>query len=401
MKRSRSKRRRASAAWRDTREVKADPARTARANWLVARAELAELAAAVARGEKPAEQKIASLAKAVRADSAARAASAYDRLEALARLDELAGRTVLSRQELLDWGTMLASCGRADAVAAFERAMSAGQREAPSPSAGQFLAYAGALWAASQPAPAADACDKALAVLPKDDERRLPALKLRAAALLRSPSQRDAAGRARLLAALNDLVESDLPAEARRDALSQWVYAASDQGPWVILRSLAAQDELVKGSCYLLYSRAACRWSAMQAEALAASKPAASRPSSQAGQQVLADLDAARAAAAPGDPILPRIILLKAKVLSGQAMHDPRAALAALRDGREALAADKEIMRQASWLRVGLLMDLGMVEEASKDLAALPADALDELRARLVGIQEQLAKATPSPATGP
>lgn len=209
-------------------------------------------------GRKPAEAEVRKCADTLRGDGVTAAASPYERMESLVRLDAVAGGGLLSRLEALEWAKILAAAGHPDAVAAFDRVLSMpGEPLGPE----LLVGFAAVLWRQGQWTRAADVCDRVLPGLPPDDESYAGLLQLRAASLVKAWGQqeknRDAALRKRLLEAMRPVCESNLPVPVRREALVQWVAIGGDLAAAEVLPVLAARDELVQGSAYLLYCRAA------------------------------------------------------------------------------------------------------------------------------------------------
>ena len=362
--------------WRAAPELKNEPSWQGRLDWLIARCRLEELEAVCRKGQTPQEAEIQKCAEMLRAEGVVAAAPGYDRMEALARLDALAGGKVLTRQELLERVQILGAAGAPAATALFDRLLS---------SPGQpvdedlLIGFARLFWRQGQWARAADVCDRILARPECSQEYREALLQLRAGALLKAAGPeagREGPSRTRLLDSLKAVYESNLAIPVRLEALTQWVSMQQDPTAGEVLRTLTAREEVVRGSDYLLYCRALGNCQGL-------ARPGASQPASRPEAQwrkevevVLIDLKAAQAAAAEANhpALLARSAFVQAQIVSRPPVRDARAALQILTDRRAAIGADKSVANDAAWLRVQLWMDLGMIEEASKELSAMPQE---------------------------
>lgn len=202
------------------------------------------------------------------------------------------------------------------------------------------------------------------------------ALEWRAAALVKALGEAEEgvpreALETRALGALVAVVGGGSGEAVRRDSLRQWVGIESRRrGMGACAAMLAAHAELVEGDAYLAYARSAGAWEQL-AEAVAAGEAPDALGRARA---VLGDLEAAEAAAGKAGraELAARCVLARAQVLAEEPVRDRRAALEALQKGAASVAADEAVAWEAEWLRVELLLDLGMVEAASKALGALP-----------------------------
>jgi hypothetical protein len=194
-----------------------------------------------------------------------------------------------------------------------------------------------------------------------------------------------------LLSALQAAVESPLPEPTRRDALRQWVAVVArsgDFGPCVDL--LDRHESLLGGEAYLLYARAAGNWRRLKDRPADAQDPPAAEQAAKAAAR-------ARAAAAQARKdgladLSARSALLEATVLAWPPAGKTKEALKVLEDSAELLKQDPATAGPSAWLKVELMMDLGLTEEAVKLLAALPegtARGKGELLVRLAEAQAQ------------
>lgn len=351
--------------WRKSADVAGEPTWEARVDWVLARAHAAEAARLKQSRDRPdaAKDALARSLALLRSQAVAKVAPLYDRLALLAQLDELAGGTLMTRAERLQWADALAALGSPDAVASYRRA--AAMPGGPL-SARQQYRCAVLLWQTGDWAAVADACDALLKAAGRDAPQRNDATRLRAAALLKLYRQHEggtppADVPARLLSALEAVVESDLPEALRRDALRQWASARSRAaGLGACAGMLARHRPLVGQDAYLLYTRAAATWAQLSG-----------RASAEQARQIAAECEAARRAAerAARADLAARSALLKARVLAPPPLGDPRAALEVLTGASALLGSEKVTSSAAAWLRVELLLDLGLTDSARKILA--------------------------------
>ena len=383
------------AQWRSSDQLRNEPDWQGRADWLLARAQLADFDKAP--GGRIDEAAIRKCAELLRAPGVVKAAGSYDRLAAMAHLEKLSGQKLMERQELMDLAPLQAALRKPEAAATFVRLLAMGGPPLPGES---MLAYVQALWRQGSYLAAADSADTALAAAGKDDARYADFIQLRAAALLKH-YQQDASGqveplRSRLAQSLRAVFEADVAETARRDALSQWVAVMGPSStPGEILKVIDSQQALAAGDPYLLYWRASCRCEILWSEA---AKDANAPQLPQRARQLVSDVQAVGALAAKTSSadVAARCALLEAQVLASAPLADARAALKILNDRRALLDSDKAIAPNATVLRVQLLTDLGMVEEATKEFATIQeARNLDQAGAPL-GLAEALADRYPS-----
>lgn len=362
---------------RRAKEYKDRPGWQARLDYVVAQAHVAQAerlraGASAAARKKELIEKAAGL---LRRDAVIQIAPQHDRLALLRKLETLSSGPLLRRDELLAWADLLAAAGRDEAVAFYNRAK--GSSDEPL-AARQLLAYITLAMKQQRYRETADACDRLLELLTADDAKRPPVLGCRAAALLKVLEAADAGRRPaglddRTLGALRAVVGSASPDPLRRDALKQWVAIESRRsGLTNCLKMLTDYNDLARGDAYLLYCGAAARWQVLSEELAggAVEKAAAEGRA----RRILADLavaaDAASAAADTG--VLARSTLLRVQALARPPLGDRRQALSVLDAGLGALKDDPAVAGAAAWLRVELLLDLGLIEEASKALAKVP-----------------------------
>jgi hypothetical protein len=355
--------------WRASPEITNQPHWVGAVDWLVARAGLAEIRKLDLHAP---DARLDQAAQTLRTPGVIKAAAAFERLEALSDLDERAGQTVMTRQELFAYAQLLAQVGRMKACAVYDRAAA---MPGDAPPAMLALRCAQLILKNGQPLRAADLCDLVLHAGSAMAAERAAAIQLRVAALM-SALPADAANaepelRRRVMAALSEAFLTDLPIPVRRDALTAWVpLARQEASEATILTVLTEQQALVEGSPTLLYWRAMCRPNP------STSRPAATQPGTPAANEVLADLDAAQGAGQDDPDLTCRIVLAKAQYLSGPAMGDPKAALLLLRDQHQLLESSSVWAAQAADLRAQALLDLGLIDEAAAELCpATPASA--------------------------
>jgi hypothetical protein len=362
----------------------------ARVDYVVARALADQAQAMPADGPDASRRRelVAQAAALARSGAVAKAVPPAERLEALVRMEALAGQPLLSRDELLAWADLLASAGDGAAVALYDRAR-AMSAEPLGPR--QLLAYVALAMNQKRYLDVANTCDRLLESLPADDARRGDALQWRAAALVHlwrtaSQEQRSALGAGRVLKALEDVVAGAAPAEVRRDALRQWASVRAErEGLAACLPVLDAQPDLVDADAWLLYTRSAARAQRLTEDLADAAVGASSAPGAAAAgdsaarsRAVAVAADLARAgdlaAAASDKPLAARAALLRARVLARPPASDAREAYAVL-EAADTASADSATAGEAAWLRVELLLDLGLVDEAARALERVPEGA--------------------------
>jgi len=370
------------------------PAWQARVDYVAARARAAELErlASAKTPAKDAGDRAAAAAAILRREAVLQIAPLYDRLRLLADLDRLAGGGRMTRDELIQWADVLAATGRSEAVAVYRRAQESGPL-APE----KALLYLSLLVKQGEFTAVAQVSEDLLKRLEPAHPQQGTVLQWRAIALLKLLEQAGAQPpsadlQARALAALRAVFESTLEPAVRRDALSQWVAIQCRMtGPGDCLDTLLGHQDLVADDPYLQYTQAAGQWQRLVAEMAAGDVE-----DSVAGARARAIADALGRIpkpAAPGASPHPaaRAALLKAQILSDQPLKDSRAALAVLTAEWNSLQSEAETAQAAGWLRVELLMDLGMVSAASKALADLPDTAAPNSPPALLRLAEALA----------
>jgi hypothetical protein len=366
-------------AWRD------------RIDYVVGRAEAAEALKAAAKGPLPAEtaDRPAKAAAILRGEGVVRVAPLYDRLALMAELDRVADGKLLSRDELLAWADVLAATGRIEALDAYRRARAGGTL-----SVDQAVAYVSLLARKAMYPDVAAACDELVARLAPSHPQRNAVLEWRAAALLKliEAAGRDAPAplRTRTLDALKAVFESTADAPVRRDAIRQWVAVHGRTGSMAAcVDALLAHPDLVAGDAYLAYSQAAGKWQKLS-ETMASGSVDDTVASAQA-QALVQELAFLEKPVAGQPDLAMKTALLRAQVLGGPPLRDARAALAALAAQWDALKADPQTAETAGWLRVELMIELGLVEAASKALAELPDSASPNSPVALLRLAETLA----------
>jgi hypothetical protein len=378
----------------------------ARIDYAIARAEAAEVEKAAAAGPLPpsACERAARAAAILRREAVVQIAPAFDRMALLANLDRLSQGTLLARDELIQWADMLAATGRPESIDAYRRALAGG----PLP-VEQSAVCISLLTKQGKFSDAADACDDLLKRMDPAHAQRGTVLQCRAAALLKllqtvQPPSPDQGGHMgppllnRAAEALRAAFESTLDAAVRRDALRQWVALQGSRGSLAsCVATLQANPALVSGDPYLEYSLVAGKWQESQGEESGRrgdSSTGAEDTIATVQARGIADEAAAleKSAAQGNQPgMAARAALLRAQVLAGSPLHDSRTALTVLTAQWDALRAEPETAAPAGWLRVELMMDLGLVDAASKALAELPDGGSPDSPLALLRLAEALA----------
>jgi len=377
----------------------------ARTDYVVARAEaaLAEKAAAATPGRASETSERAARAAAIlRRETVLEVAPPFDRLALLANLDRLTGGSLLARDELIQWADLLAATGRPEALDAYRSAAATG----PLPIE-QSAAYVSLLVKQGKFSDVADACDDLLKRMEKEKgpgplslgvlDPFLFVLQCRAAASLKLLAASGQAApdtlRNRAIEALRAVVDSSLDAAVRRDALRQWVALQGGRvtaatGP--CLAVLKANPNLVAGDPYLEYSLVAGKWVAAATDEAGGPDDIARTVQARGLAEEAAALEKSAALAhQPG--IAARAALLRAQILASPLLRDSRAALTVLAAQWDTLRAEPETAAPAGWLRVELMMDVGLLDAASKALAELPDGGKSESPQALLRLAEALA----------
>jgi len=335
-------------------------------DWAATRALLARLGGQAAAG-KPLDTALTKqAAELVRSPAVASVTSPAQRLEALSRLDGWMGNQLLQRDELLQLARQQATLDARLGLELYRRAIGEDWHVPLE----HVLACAALAWKEQDYSLAADACAAALASLGADDPRGPALLQMRAAALLKLRRDTDPADKTtRLLTALEAVIESRLDSPVRLDALRTWVNLhsiACDAAE--VRRMLVQQGALFKTDAALLYSRAVAAWTLV---ADADTTTQSTQPAQSPLREVLDDCIAAAAAArvAKDTAVLARAKLLEARVQL--ATGDGRACLQTLTDARADLQQDKDVAPEAAWLRAQVMLELGMVQAAAKEIEPL------------------------------
>jgi hypothetical protein len=345
----------------------------ARIDYVVARAEAADLEKAASTPPLAPDfaQRLAKAATLLRRDTVVEIAPSFDRSATLATLDRLAGGSLLARDELIAWADLLAATERPGALDAYRRAGAT----APLP-VEQSVVYASLLMKQNALADVAAVCDDVLKRMDPAHAQRSLMLQFRAAALLKlldaTKEAAPASLRTRAADALRAVVESTLDPAVRRDALRQWVTLQGMQaGLGSCVAVLQANPALTAGDPYLEYSLAAGKWQRLRDDAAAGADETVAMVQARSIVEEAAALE--KAAAQRSQPaIAARAALLEAQILASPLLRDSRAALTVLNAQWDALRADREAAGPAGWLRVELMLDLGLIDAASKALAELP-----------------------------
>lgn len=362
--------------------------------WLAGRAEAARVRARRQEGVSIAElmPRIEEAGRLLSQAEVAAEAPAFDRLRLLAEMDRLAGGGIMTGLQRIQWADALASAGDPQAARAYAQAQGA-DGNALSPE--QMFTYIVLLWSQGQFASCADNCDRLIEQAGPADPHHAETLRLRAGALLRERQRLGEKfpreGRQRLLVALVALADDDLPAEVRRDALRQWTaIQASGADLGACVATLQERQSLVDGDPYLMYSLAAGRWQ----ELAAGARPAPGAEAVDAVRSALGDLEQAeKAARAAGDSgIQVRAALLRARILSAAPLGDSRGALQVLDGVREAASAEVALAAESDWLRVELLTDLGLIDQAAEIIGRIDSRSGPRVVLVPLGLAEALAQ---------
>ncbi len=174
-----------------------------------------------------------------------------------------------------------------------------------------------------------------------------PGAQLAYAACLASTAEEDPAQKPAALEAFRQLIESDVDDDMRREALRRWVYLKGSGG---VGDMLTAHQTLMGTDPYLRYARVVGLQEAADTESL------------------ISELN--QIAAETQDPVLRASAIL----LHAQINPDPREALTMIEDHWGELAAQPALAEPARHRRVGLWLELGMIDHAVDQVLA-DADA--------------------------
>ena len=348
-----------------------------RVAWVAARAAAVD-AQRLARGRTSAEALAAAIGNAaaqLRDELLVEAIAEPDRLSVLAALDGLSPEPVMTAAERLTWAPVLAAVGRhAEAVASYERGLAGA---GASPPAESLVAYGALLRHQGDPAAAANVFARALAPgSTADADLRVRLLQWHATCLLEALAKRpkDAPDQSlveKTLAATWEVVQSAASDEVRRDMLRRWVAIQSRLKATLACRgALSEYEDLAGDDPYLCYMSALADWQFLQASLEPAVEPTGAAVA--LARQVARNLAEAEAAAeGQGSAELAAMsALLRGQVLAGAPLGDAQAALRVLEASGQALTACPATRGPAAQLRVALLLELGMVDQAKEALAA-------------------------------
>ncbi len=345
----------------------------ARSEWLLARAYAASCLQAHASGADAAivGELEAEATELLRRESVVKAAPPHERLETLMAL-EAVGRQIMTCRELLTWAELMAGADRPEVFEIYNRAGLIA--EGPLPETAQYL-LAVEWFKRGRFDRAADRCD-ALAALPGvSDTMKAKALQVRVAALTRrqAAAAGDAAMLERLLGALTELFDCpSVDTRVRLDALRQWVGAQSRRaGQGGCVEMLTSRSDLTERDGYLTFVLAAGLWEAGRTPEV--------MTNDISGRVIGYARKAMRTAEAAGRrELAARAALLAVVALSEPPVADVRGAIDLLGEKRSLLAASDATAAVAGWLRVRLMIDQGMDDEAIANLPpASPADIPD------------------------
>lgn len=366
--------------WLRSSEWKEDTVWPARIKWVLARAWTARYAARQAGSTRPADDDarmlLTEIVNLLRDSGVAAVAPRYERLEMLIGLGAGLSDKPITAGELAAWAGVLWEAGREEeALLSYEKAAAG---TGPSLDPDGLYTYAILLRKAGRYVQAADGCDRLLAQASVDHPRRAAALQLRALVLLdamAAQTEPAAALRDRAVAALRAIVESELPIALRQDALRQFLALQEDGDLGAALVYLDAHAELVTDDPYLMQARAVADWQRLsrQITAGAPSEPQTNEQMRHVREQIDAALSAARAAG--NEEMIASCVLARARLLAGPPLSDTRGALQALEQDSELFESQSRVSREATHLRLELLLKLGLLEQALTLLNAIPEPA--------------------------
>jgi tetratricopeptide (TPR) repeat protein len=285
----------------------------------------------------------------------------------------------LNKQEVLAWADLRAATGHDDTPALYRRARAAmGDQAMPLTS---LVAYANFLRQKGDGPGAAGVLDELVKRTGRDDPQFGRLLQWRAAVLAsvcRQVSAPDADLRRRTAAALREVLDAPLPDDIRRDALRELVALEDADALPECLQLINTFDALVGADPYLNYVRTAGLWQDLNQQ-IAAGKVSDddARDRAKAIGDALEDL--AKTARDANDPSTQRrALLLTAQTLGQPPIRDARAALALLQANSSLLNSEPATKVSTAQLRVEMMLDLGMFDQAAvaiNDVGVAAGDA--------------------------
>lgn len=355
----------AAEAARRSRDFADAPAVAASLDWVWARA------LAASAGDDRA--KLEAAAAALRERAVIDAASAFERLAAIAAVDARAGGGILLPDERLAHATLLASAGFGAKAITMTEPLFGDAGLAPE----QRVAVAGIAARSGDPALAVEQYGAALRDLTPGDSR-LAALRGRAAAL-QAVGRTGAAtpGDAEVRRALDELVAEE-PDPRRKAAALRWrLNLVPDDDAAGVVSLLGAHPDATGADPHLDLALQTAAWRV----ALGAADPQQAAAAIRAAVERLALIE--QAAEAAGEEAIWRATRLqRARMLGGPRLEDAHGALALL-DGSKARFEGSPQQADAMRLELSLLLRLGLVTEAVAAWDRLPPDGPRDAQAAI------------------
>lgn len=333
--------------------------------WLTAQA---AAQASIANGEGDAN----AIAQQLRDPAMPEGTPEHQRLALLVKLSRTRG-VELTPAEQLAWARLQSWAGLQDAAIATYAGVTKANPQDVAPA--DWLAYGALLHAAGRVDAAADALAKGLESIPAEASQRLAVLQAIAAGRVQAARQpeADAAARQRATDALWQLAEAATADVAlRRDALRSWAHFHQQAGTLEQqLPALAKFGDDVQADPYLYLLVANERWRAATAPVSdATTQPAAT---SALAAEISTNLQRLLPDAEP--ELAPSLVLLMAHVAAATP-GGARAALDVLAQHEPSIRPDAPATPQILALKLRLLMDLGLTNEAEALASQLQGGAV-------------------------
>lgn len=381
------------ATWRSSRAIGSNAEWSARVDWLLARAGAERLmrTPTTQPSLSIAEMAITEALNGLRSPAAVRSAPASERLRIILKLETRLGRPLMTAAEVAQWADLLWAAEAGNAIEFYQRAVKM-DKSALSVDGG--LRFASLLIRGQSYQQAADWCRELAERKDASAAQRTMCLRFASACLVQLfrdtdvPAHRTRIGRqsADILAGL---IRSNADAATRRDCLREWTEIVGRlDGAGACVQMLEGQSGLVQDDAWLLYAMAAGLRDGLRGRDLSG------QAAKDAARKIVAMLENARRIAQESGPadLQGRIDLMLAAVQSEAPLLDKQAALVVMIEAWDRLIAQPDLVHEAVQSRLGLLVELGLTEDAIKFVEQLPADSIGQAGDALLSLASILAE---------